>query len=1045
MSIMPCRSAVADFRLSVTFIAALLMAFSQSTYAQSVFVNELHYDNASTDSGEAIEIAGPAGTDLGGWSIVLYNGNGGAVYRTTALSGVLGDQQGGFGTMVVNYPTNGIQNGSPDGIALVNASSAVVQFLSYEGSFTAVGGPANGMISADIGVSEASSTPIGQSLQLGGSGADAGDFSWMPAAANTFGAPNTDQTLGGDPTDPPATPLIVINEIHADPSSGIEGDANGDGVRNATQDEFVEIVNTATTDLDMSGWTLSDGFGVRHVFPVGSIVPGQCAVVVFGGNTPTGTFGNTVVQTASSGALGLNNTGDSVTISNGSATVSASYGSEGGNNQSLTLDPDVTGTLPYVQHTTASGAGGQLFSPGTKVDGMQFDGCEPLPQGPFEIYEIQGDGDTSPFAGQLIETRDNVVTALGTNGFFMQTPTARSDNNVDTSDGIFVFSGGAPSVSVGDLVNVTGQVVEFFGFTEFTGSPDVTVSSNGNTLPAALVFDANVPSPDPGAPSCAIEFECYESMLIRISNGTVSGPNQRFSSDTVAEAHITAAPLRTFREPGIEYPGLMMPPIATWDGNPEVFELDPDKLGLPNRIIPAGSHFDTIGVLGFEFGGYELWPSELTVREAVILQPVRTRERAEFTVASLNLFRLFDDVNDPPDMNSQGGNRNDSVVSTAEYERRRAKFAAYIVNVLDAPDILAVQEAEKLEVLQALTADIATIDAGLVYEATLLEGNDIGTIDVGFLVRDTAAVDNITQIGKDEIFAFDGSLLHDRPPLLIEARSVSDGADFPLSVMVVHNRSLSSIDSPSSGERVRQKRLAQAQSIAAVVQDLQAADPEVRLVIVGDFNAFEFSDGYVDAVGQIAGDFNPADNLLSGPDLVEPDLLKQVLSIGVDERYSFIFRGNAQVLDHALTGMALDGSVRGLEFGRGNADAAVDLINDASSMLRASDHDGLVLYLSKDRDGDGVNDDADVCPATIIPEGAPTRELGVNRWALTDGDFAFDTTAPQGKGPGRAYSTQDTAGCSCSQIIAAQGLGGGHVMHGCSIGAMDNWVSAVGQ
>ena len=64
-----------------------------------------------------------------------------------------------------------------------------------------------------------------------------------------------------------------------------------------------------------------------------------------------------------------------------------------------------------------------------------------------------------------------MVTALGTNGFFIQTPTDRSDGDVDTSDGIFVFTGGAPSVSVGDLVDVTGNVDEFFGLTELSGSP----------------------------------------------------------------------------------------------------------------------------------------------------------------------------------------------------------------------------------------------------------------------------------------------------------------------------------------------------------------------------------------------------------------------------------------------------------------------------------------------------------------------------------------------------------------------------------------------
>ncbi|MBW8745441.1 MAG: hypothetical protein JF628_14085, partial [Sphingomonas sp.] len=84
-----------------------------------LFINEIHYDNIGTDTGEKVEIAGPAGTDLGGWTVVAYNGNGGVVYSTMPLSGTIADQGQGYGTAVVSYPQDGLQNGSPDGIALV--------------------------------------------------------------------------------------------------------------------------------------------------------------------------------------------------------------------------------------------------------------------------------------------------------------------------------------------------------------------------------------------------------------------------------------------------------------------------------------------------------------------------------------------------------------------------------------------------------------------------------------------------------------------------------------------------------------------------------------------------------------------------------------------------------------------------------------------------------------------------------------------------------------------------------------------------------------
>ena len=108
-----------------------------------VWINEFHYDNAGTDAGEFIEIAGTAGTDLTGWTLVRYNGANGLVYGTTSLSGMLTDQASGFGFRSISLPVDGLQNGAPDGFALVDGGGVVIQFLSYEGAFTAVGGAAS--------------------------------------------------------------------------------------------------------------------------------------------------------------------------------------------------------------------------------------------------------------------------------------------------------------------------------------------------------------------------------------------------------------------------------------------------------------------------------------------------------------------------------------------------------------------------------------------------------------------------------------------------------------------------------------------------------------------------------------------------------------------------------------------------------------------------------------------------------------------------------------------------------------------------------------
>ncbi|WP_052436319.1 ExeM/NucH family extracellular endonuclease [Georgenia sp. SUBG003] len=197
-----------------------------------VVISEIHYDNDGTDAGEAVEIQAPAGTDLTGWQVVLYNGSNGATYGTTTLAGPVPES----GVVVRSYPANGLQNGSPDGIALVDPTGAVVEFLSYEGTLAAVGGPADGMTSTDVGVEETSGTPVGHSLQRV-------DGAWTGPAASSFGTVN-----GGDPGDPgdPGEPEDTCGD-GADPVA-LVSDIQGSGATfdpSCAGEQTVEAVVTA--------------------------------------------------------------------------------------------------------------------------------------------------------------------------------------------------------------------------------------------------------------------------------------------------------------------------------------------------------------------------------------------------------------------------------------------------------------------------------------------------------------------------------------------------------------------------------------------------------------------------------------------------------------------------------------------------------------------------------------------------------------------------------------------------------------------------------
>ena len=605
---------------------------------------------------------------------------------------------------------------------------------------------------------------------------------------------------------------------------------------------------------------------------------------------------------------------------------------------STTFDVDVIGDVDgeinerfLVVLDNVSGAGAQV------LDG-QGDGII-VNDDPVAIHVIQGAGESSPLESSEVTTPANVVTAVGPEGFFIQTPDGLDDGDPNTSEGIYVFTATPPSVSPDELVDVTGTVVEFYGMTQLEAPLTISPAGTG-TAPTPVFFDAVTPSPDPTAPSCAIEYECYEGMLVAAA-GLVVGPSQTFDTDPIAEFHaIATAGPAPIRDIGAEYPGMpgLPPTVPIFDGNPEVFEVDPDRLGAPNVTAKPGDTYAVTGPLGYEFSGWEIWAADQVAIAPgpPVVDAVRPAGPDEMTVASLNMFRHYDDIDDPLTQ--------DDVVPTAEYLTRQTKFRRYILDVLRAPDILGVQEVENLDVLSALAADIQAADPTVAYTAYLVPGNNSFGMNVGYLVRDTVQSVTVTQLGLNDILVGWGYPLFDHPPLLVEGTWVGDSASFDFAVLDNHTRSFSGVADPSD-DFARQKRFQQAQSVAQKVQDFQTAEPNRPLIVIGDLNAYQFTDGYVDVVGQIRGEVNPDHNLLWGPEITSPTLANEIDRVATDERYSYVYRGTRQVLDHALTSLAARPYVVDQQYGRGNAESPGILITDASVPDRSTDHDGMVLYL----------------------------------------------------------------------------------------------------
>ena len=1048
-------------RLLKCLLATVLCAFAVSSSIQgapTVFINEIHYDNTGTDTGELVEIAGPAGTDLTGYSIVLYNGSGGASYGTVPLSGVIADQQNGFGA--ISFPTVGIQNGAPDGVALVQGTT-VIQFLSYEGAFAATNGPANGLTSTDIGVLQNGSGAVGQSMQLVGTGATYSDFTWSAAAAATPGGVNTGQSFVGI-----TGPTIAIDNVSVTEGSGgtvdatftvtvtgvhsgvtfdiatadgtatildadyqarsefavsippaettytftvvVNGDltfeaneqfsvalsnvvgatvSDGQGVGTITNDEppppvtsdvvisqvyggggnsgapysndFVELFNRSAAPINVTGWSVqyasATGSGTWAVTPLsGTIAPGGYYLIQQAAGTtpstplPTQDATGTIAMAAGSGKVALQT---NITPIAGSCPLTGTadlvgYGS------TATCD-EGAGPASALSNTLASlrKRGGCFDSNNNNVD---FASGAPNPRNsasptrsctfaPAAIHDIQGASTVTPYLG-LDVTTTGIVTARKSNGFFVQTPD-NGDANAATSQALFVFTGAVPAVAAGDAVIVQGTAGEFFSLTQLESSlpGDVVVQSSGNPLPAPVTLITAMLDPN-GTPD---QLESFEGMRMQAAELVSVAPTDDFGEIATVLPGVT----RPMREPGIPIAdpvpadpttGLVDCCIPRFDGNPERIFIDTDGL-VGSVVVLVTSNVTIGGVVGpldYSFGAYKLLPEAPIVagpNMAGVSVPVPVA--GEFTVAGFNIENF-------------AGN-----------ETRRRKAALAIRQLMQSPDVIGHIEILDEPTLQAL-ADQVNADAVAAGEpnpgyqarlvvAMLADGVTPSSQNVGFLVKTSRVqIDSVTAEPAGTFTPPGGgsSLLHDRPPLVLRA-TVDPLSVNPRPVIVVVNHLRSFIDIDligTEGDRVRAKRTAQAESVAQLLQSLQVGNPGTAVISVGDYNAYEFNDGYTDPIAVIKGLPTPDDQIVVdlSPDFVTPDFLNLTDSLPLTDRYSFIFEGTPQALDHVLVNTVAASYLQRYAIARGNSDfpGGPVFTDDATRPEGASDHDMPVAY-----------------------------------------------------------------------------------------------------
>ena len=726
-----------------------------------------------------------------------------------------------------------------------------------------------------------------------------------------------------------ASPDVVISQVYG-----------GGGNSGATYtNDYIQLYNKGAADVDLSAWSVQYASAAGSTWQVtnltGTLAPGVRYLVQeaagAGGTTPLPTPDaiGTIAMSATAGKVALVTDQTALTAVCGATCHAAAQVRDYVGYGTAATDFEGTGPAPTLSNTTAAlRAGGG--STDTDSNAADFTAGPPDPAGsggqpppppgvPAKVHEIQGAAHISPLVGKQVTDVTGIVTAKASNQFWMQDPAPDADPA--TSEGIAVFgSTAAAAVSVGDAVTVAGKVQEFrpgatgLSITELAG-PTVVVDSAGNDLPAATLVGPGGRVP-PGSvidntstgdvetratfdpATQGIDFwESMEGMRVEFDDPQVVGPTQVSFGETPIVP--VGSGVRTTRGGIVAQAG---------DFNPERVVVDDALVPVPAANVGDSYAGAVVGVLSYNFGNFFFLPTATPTLHSGGLARETTRRAKlnELAVATFNVENL----------------------APSDPQTKFDTLAGIVVRNLAAPDLVALEEIQDNsgatddgtvaadQTLQKLVDAIAAAGGPAYRWREIDPNNDTdggqpgGNIRQAFLFRTDRGLSFVDRPGGDANTAVAVVDNHHRPQLSISPGRIDPASAawtssrkplagefrwFGLPVFVVANHFNSKGgDDPLFGHRQppvfgsETQRHQQANEVRSFVDQILAINRDANVVVLGDINDFDFSE---------------TANILVGSGTTAMTDLPRTLP--VEERYTYDFEGNSEVLDHILISRGL--------------------------------------------------------------------------------------------------------------------------------------------